>query len=263
LEKTITYGNETVYYRVEGTGMTLFFIHGFPETGSIWTNQVEFLKKQFRVIVPDIPGSGRSTFNAALVNMGDYADVMNAIIEHEKLEQVIMFGHSMGGYITLSFAEKYPSLLKAFGLVHSTAFADSEEKKQNRQRGIDFMETHGAFPFIKNSIPNLFSKPFQEAFPDTIASLVEQGKSFDKKALQQYYRAMMNRKDKTEVLRKTDVPVLFICGDEDTAAPLSDLKQQIHLPACSHFHILNHVAHMSMLEAPGLLNDFLLAFILN
>jgi pimeloyl-ACP methyl ester carboxylesterase len=45
-----------------------------------------------------------------------------------------MLGHSMGGYITLAFAEKYPSLLTAFGLIHSTAFADSEEKKKTAKK---------------------------------------------------------------------------------------------------------------------------------
>ena len=263
MEKTITYRNEPVCYQDEGEGMVLFLIHGFPENGSIWNGQVDFLKKYFRVIVPDIPGSGKSSYNSSLTSIDDFADVMKSIITHEKLQQVVMIGHSMGGYIILSFAEKYSSLLKAFGFVHSTAFADTEEKKQNRQKRIAFMEAHGVYPFIKNTIPNLFSKNFREAHPAKIASLVEQGRNFDKKALQQYYKAMMDREDKTDVLRNTDLPVLFICGDEDMAAPLSDLKQQIYLPACSHIHILSHMAHMIMWETPDLLNTFLLEFILN
>ena len=49
---------------------------------------------------------------------------------------VIMIGHSMGGYITLAFAEKYPDLLTGFGLFHSTAFPDTEEKKATRRAAL-------------------------------------------------------------------------------------------------------------------------------
>ena len=73
-----------------------------------------------------------------------------------------MLGHSMGGYITLAYVEKYSEKLKAFGFVHSTAFADSEEKKQNRKRGIEMMGEYGSYAFIKNTTPNLFTPAFKK-----------------------------------------------------------------------------------------------------
>jgi pimeloyl-ACP methyl ester carboxylesterase len=67
----------------------------------------------------------------------DYADCIHALLRHENISSCIMLGHSMGGYITLAFAEKYPLLLTGLGLIHSTAFADSEEKKKNRARALN------------------------------------------------------------------------------------------------------------------------------
>ena len=67
-----------------------------------------------------------------------------------------IIGHSMGGYITLAFAEKYPEYLNSFGLFHSTAYADTIEKKNTRMKGIEFINRHGAFEFLKTVVPNLF-----------------------------------------------------------------------------------------------------------
>jgi len=172
-----------------------------------------------------------------------------------------MLGHSMGGYITLAFAEKYGSMLDAFGLINSTAFADSLEKKQIRAKAIDTIEAYGVMPFLKTTIPGLFSKTFKEQEPGRVEALIASGASFTKKALQQYYLAMMNRPDRTAVLVSNPLPILFVMGTEDAPAPMNDVLQQTKLPDKSYIHVLRGVGHMSMWEAPTVLNDHLLAFI--
>jgi len=263
MEKTILYKGEELVYRDYGSGKPIVLIHGFGEDGCIFDAQSAFLKDYCRVLIPDLPGSGLSAFNDELSTISDFAEVIKCILENEQIASCIMLGHSMGGYITLSFAEKYPALLSGFGFIHSTAFADSEDKKENRLRSISLIETYGAYSFLKNSLPNLFSAAFKEAFPGKIVSLTEKGKLFSNRALQQYSAAMMKREDKTTVLKNATVPVLFICGDQDVAAPLNDLKQQFPLPDCSYIHILENVGHMGMWEAPEQLNNFLLEFIVD
>jgi pimeloyl-ACP methyl ester carboxylesterase len=169
----------------------------------------------------------------------------------------------MGGYITIAFAEMYSDKLQAFGFVQSTAFADSEEKKSSRQKGIKMIEEYGVYPFLKNTTPNLFSDRFKQQHPEKVLELIEQGKNFSKEALVQYYSAMMNRPDRTEVLEKSTVPVLFIIGSEDKAAPLDDLLKQVSLPKISFVQIIQGVGHMSMWEEPEQLNTSLLDFIRN
>ncbi|OIR12847.1 2-hydroxy-6-oxo-6-(2'-aminophenyl)hexa-2,4-dienoic acid hydrolase [mine drainage metagenome] len=284
MQKKFLYQQKEIFYRVEGKGKPVVLIHGFPEDGSIFNRQIDFLKEHCLLIVPDLPGSGLSelldnrtqiTENrmtddgdktvirhpSSYISIDDYADCIKAMLEHENISSCIMLGHSMGGYITLAFAEKYQNLLSGFGLIHSTAFADNEEKKSNRQKAIDFMEEHGAFAFVKTGIPNLFSLQSKEAFPQKIASLIEKSKDVSTKACQQYYAAMMNRPDRTHVLKGNPLPVLFVIGEEDVAAPLNDLLQQIDLPESVYIHILKGVGHMSMLEAPDDLNKFLLDYI--
>ncbi|MEJ7828396.1 MAG: alpha/beta hydrolase, partial [Segetibacter sp.] len=141
------------------------------------------------------------------------------------------------------------------------AFEDSGEKKLMRQKGIQLMEEYGVFPFLKNTTPNLFFNKFKQEHPEIVDALIEKGKKFTTLALVQYYKAMMNRPNRTEVLKTSEVPVFFVIGSEDVAAPLNDLLEQVHLPGVSHIHILEDIGHMSMLEAPDELNKHLLKFI--
>ncbi|GAC1439300.1 MAG: alpha/beta hydrolase [Sediminibacterium sp.] len=258
------YQTTTITYRTTGSGQPVVLLHGFGEDSHIWDLQVTFLQEHCLLIVPDLPGSGRSSIlqpAASVVRVEDYADCIHALLLHEKISSCCMLGHSMGGYITLAFAEKYPSLLNGFGLIHSTAFADSEEKKENRRRGIALMGQYGGTPFLRNTIPGLFGEDFKKSHPEKVAELVAAASRFTTEALQQYYQAMLLRPDRTAVLKSNPLPVLFVIGTADTAAPLSAVLPQTHLPLKSYIHILDGVGHMGMWEATAHLNQYLLAYI--
>jgi len=258
------YFNTHIHYTVQGNGTAIVLLHGFGEDSSIWDQQVAHLSKKYRVIVPDIPGSGGSDLLQGLsqaVSIDDYAVCIQALLQHEQVTSCYLFGHSMGGYIALAYAASYPNFLKGWGLIHSTAYADSAEKKQNRQRGIEMMEEYGAGAFLKTTIPNLFSAGYKQAYAEKIQELIDAGQHFTKEACQQYYTAMMNRPDRTDVLKNSKQPVLLVAGTEDVAAPLNDVLEQAKLPAISYIHVLDGVGHMGMWEAPQQLNEYIDGFV--
>jgi pimeloyl-ACP methyl ester carboxylesterase len=262
MEKKFQYQNSSISYSTYGNGKPVVLLHGFAEDSTIWNKQVDFLEKHCRLIVPDLPGSGRSELlQGANVAIENFAECIDALLENESIDHCMLLSHSMGGYITLAFAEKYPEKVSGFGLINSTALSDSDEKKETRKKGITMMEEYGVFPFIKNTTPNLFSAKFKQEHVEVIDALIEEGKKFTTEALVQYYNAMMNRPDRTEVLKTSKVPVLFVVGSEDVAALLNDLLEQVHLPKISHIQIMEEVGHMSMIEAPEQLNKYLLEFI--
>lgn len=284
-ENNILINDQPVFYRIEGKGQPVMLVHGFAEDGSVWENQVEYLKNKFQLIIPDLPGSGRSARPEQQVigrmnvagssekgssssdhvqwTMEYFAECMRAVLDHENLDQVIMIGHSMGGYITLAFAEKYPNRLKAFGLFHSTAFADSEEKKATRRRGIEFINEHGPVKFLEQSVPNLFSQEFKKQQPHTVQKILARFTNFTAQSLVSYYEAMMVRPDRTGVLRNFPRPILFILGKYDTTVPFEQGLQQSYMPGLGYIHILEHSAHMGMYEEPALSNAFIEKFLLH
>jgi hypothetical protein len=101
-------------------------------------------------------------------------------------------------------------------------FADTEEKKETRKKGIEFIKQHGAFEFLKTVTPNLFSpnSKLQSRFlsgPNSIDRFINSLKDFTPGALISYYEAMMNRPERTSILKNTKNPVLFIAGEHDIA----------------------------------------------
>jgi pimeloyl-ACP methyl ester carboxylesterase len=282
MNKFLLYQNKKIFYSITGTGKPVILIHGFGEEAAIWNNQVAFLKNKFQLIIPDLPGSGQSEMIDDM-SMEGMAEVIkciyvmeshSSVFQKEELTQsyskdplsegfreAVLIGHSMGGYIALAFAERYPERISAFGLFHSSAFADSEEKKVTRRKGIEFIQQNGAFEFLKTATPNLFSPITKNKKPELIDEQVARLHNFSPITLVSYYEAMMQRPDRTEILRKAIVPVLFIMGKYDAAVPVEDGLKQCHLPEKSYIHILQESGHMGMLEEPNKSNLILDKFL--
>lgn len=261
MTKEIQYQSKKIFYRISGKGKPVILLHGFGEEADIWNNQVDFLKDKFQIIVPDLPGSGKSALIDDM-SMEGMAEVIHAVIHEENIDSCPVIGHSMGGYILLAFLEKYPNHISSFGLFHSSAFADSDEKKATRRKGIEFIEKHGAFEFLKTTTPNLFSQKSKDEKSELIEKQVTTLHNFSPQSLVSYYNAMMQRPDRTNFLSETPVPVLFVLGKYDNAVPLSDGLKQCHLPEKSYIHILDQSGHMGMLEEPGKSNRVLENFLL-
>lgn len=244
-DQFIQYKNKNIYYQNIGKGNTVVLLHGLPVDGNIWKEQAEVLQNIFHLIVPDISGSGRSEMlEGENISIDDYAEVIKTILDKENISQCTMIGHSIGGYITLAFAEKYPELLNGIGLFHSSAFADDEEKKQARLKTIQFIKTNGAAVFLKTLIPSLFAG---KQHLKKMEALIEEGKNISAASLIQYYYAMIYRPDRTDILKNFTKPVLFIIGEKDTAVPMQASLQQCHMPAIAQVHILDS-GHMGMIE---------------
>lgn len=242
--------------------MPVLLLHGFAEDSAIWDGQIEHLKNDYLLIIPDLPGSGQSSALPGPTTLEEAANFITAILDAEKIGRCILIGHSMGGYITLAFAEKYPERLKALGLFHSIAFADSEEKKAGRQKSIEFIRNNGSPAFIRQSIPNLFSDNSRKEHPEWITSLTDRfATTISPDTLIYYQQAMINRPDRSSVLQQFPRPVLFVIGCQDNVIPLDASLRQTHIPGLSHIHLLENSGHMGMIEASAdsyhLLLDFL------
>ena len=261
---SIQFNGSPVYYEQAGQGKPVILLHGFGENGKIWDHQKAHLAASYRLLIPDLPGSGQSPLSSEDHSLEDYAELINQLAQHEfGTGKFVLIGHSMGGYISLAFAAKFGEQLNALGLFHSSAFADSEEKIATRKKAIDFIQKNGADAFLKNTIPNLFSDFTKENHPGLIEDLIDLSSGMNPQALISYYKAMINRPDTTDVLKQLNKPVLFLIGKEDTAVPLSDSLKQCSMPAIAAIHILQQTGHVGMWEKKDLSNKYLEDFLSN
>ncbi|RFS24579.1 alpha/beta hydrolase [Chitinophaga silvatica] len=258
MRKAINNGNIT--WIEEGTGAVVVLIHGFSESAGLWHLQTNRLKNHYRVIVPDLPGTLAAPLTQPL-SIESMADYVYAILLEEDIKEAVVIGHSMGGYVALALAEKHPALIKGLGLFHSTAKADSEEKKENRSKSINLMQQYGADTFLRQTLPNMFSPATKSKHPELIDACIKMGQECSLSALIAYYEAMKERPDRTAVLQQLKVPVLFVVGKDDNAVPLDNILPQIAMPAVSSVHIFEEVGHMGMWEIPAASNLVLEQFI--
>lgn len=240
----------SLFYRIAGKGEPVVLIHGFGEHSTIWDELAGELIKDYKVIIPDLAGSGRSTGNMEGISMDTMAEQIKHILKKENIDTCYMIGHSMGGYITLAFAEKYAGMLKGLGLFHSTVFADSDEKKAGRLKNIEFIRKNGSAKFLEQATPNLFSEYTKQNNPGLVKEIINQYSSFSPTSLVAYTEAMKDRPDRSEVLKNFKHPVLLIIGEFDTAIPIEQSLKMCKIADFAYIYIGARSGHMGMLEEP-------------
>ncbi|MDZ4667196.1 MAG: alpha/beta hydrolase [bacterium] len=241
-----------LHYQCVGSGkQTLVLVHGFCENNTCFNEQVLFFKDHCKLLVVDLPGFGKSE-PMANISMDKMASEIKLVLDAENIHACIMLGHSMGGYVTLAFVEQFPNYIEGFGLIHSVANADSEERKEKRLQVISFIEKHGKEPYIKNFIPTLFKEPAKKS---NIEEAVLQGLTSNQTGIIEAAKAMMNRPDRTPILANSHKPVFFAVGKFDALIPEALMLEQAALCNLSHIAYLQNSGHMGMQEEPLWLNQ--------
>ena len=235
---------------------TVALLHGFGEDSSIWNDYAAILAKEYTVILPEYARFSH------LKTMEDYAEFVHDKLVEQGVEKCVVIGHSLGGYIALAFAEKYPQMLSGFGLFHSTSFADSDEKKDARNKIIETIKKSGSAVFIRASTPTLYAEEFTKLHPETIEKHIEYASQFPPEALIAGMQAICNRPDRRLILKALRVPVMFIIGEKDKSVSPADSKSQIMMPKFFSSSILDNVAHMGMVEESEHCLAFLEKFLL-
>jgi pimeloyl-ACP methyl ester carboxylesterase len=231
-----------VFYTDQGTGFPVILIHGFCETHEVWTRFAQQLSKVFRVISVDLPGFGKSLPKG--FSVADAASRINELLVQLEITACIPVGHSLGGYITLAMVNQQASLFSGFGLFHSTAYADSEERKASRNKVIEFVSKNGVAAFIETFIPPLFYDTSNPHIPFAVKMALQT----KQETLIGYAQAMRDRPDLTSVIEKFNNPIIFIAGEKDTVIPLETLQKQAELAAKPQLYVIPNVAHMGMFE---------------
>ena len=239
-------GYSISYSFYKRNSIPLVFVHGFCEDQTIW----EFTKDYFTensILLIDLPGFGKSSVIAP-TSMEIMSNLLKEILDKEGIKECILFGHSMGGYVCLSFANKYSDYLVGMGLIHSHPYADSEEKKASRLKNEEFLKNNDSTSFLKLLFPALFSEAFSQNNPDLVEQLVNNASTFPKKGIIEGSKAMRLRTDQSLTLKQFKKPVLFIIGDEDTVVPQDKKLDFTYLPNKADIHLLKNVGHMVMFE---------------
>ena len=245
--RKIQFNNKIVNFRDEGKGNVVVLLHGYLETLNVWTEFSETLSKTFRVISIDLLGHGQSgTFDVNTMDL--MSDAVNAVLVHQNIDKCVMFGHSLGGYVTLAFADNYANKLLGFSLFHSSAYSDTEEKINNRQREIELVNKGKKQLIINANIPQIFANDNQIKFNTIIKKIKEKALLTSNEGVIATLKGMMQRPDRTNVLKNTKIPVLYFIGAKDNFIPVNVALKQAELSNKIKVVVLQNSGHMGFVE---------------
>lgn len=219
------YKNAKLHYRDVGQGPTVVLLHGFLENLNMWIDITKSLENTHRVISLDLLGHGQTENIGYVHSMEEQAGMLKHLLDHLKIFKCFLIGHSMGGYISLAFADLYPDMLQGLCLMNSTAEADSEDKKHNRDRGIKAVKQNHK-TFIRIAIPGLFSEANRSVFTNEIEQITKEALSLGQQGIIASLEGMKNRIDRSHLLEQSDFPVLMIIGKKDPALDYKRLLEQ-------------------------------------
>jgi pimeloyl-ACP methyl ester carboxylesterase len=237
-----------VSYEDVGDGPALLMVHAFPLGGAMWRSQVEALRGQHRLIVPDLRGFGGSDAPPGPYTVDEQADDLAALLDHVGVAQATICGLSMGGYIAMAFMRRHAARARALILADTKAGADSEEGKAGREANARLAEAEGAAAIADKMIPGLLAPGAGQELRDTLRSMILANRP---EGIAGALRGMAMRPDSTESLRAVAVPALVIVGAEDGLTPPSEASALAMAIAGSKIVVLPGVGHISNLEAPG------------
>ncbi|MCE2776492.1 MAG: alpha/beta hydrolase [Algoriphagus sp.] len=235
-----------LHFFEKGQGHPLLFLHGFCESGEMWHYFADSLSTQYRVICPDLPGFGNSPLTHPIHSLEEVAEQLEGWMQAVQIQNPIVLGHSLGGYLALALLERMGDRIKAVGLLHSTAFEDDLEKKEMRNRTLTFLKKHGAVKFVTSFVPQLFPEHRRIELADAMAQAIEDGKRSSLEGLLAYTVAMRDRKDRMEVLHQFAGPKLLLAGTLDGSVKIESSRAQ--QGAYTHYIELDGVGHLGMVE---------------
>lgn len=235
-------------------------LHGFLEERSMWNDYAERLSVNHQVICIDLLGQGESDCLGYVHSMELHAEAVKAVLDAESIKSYSVVGHSMGGYVALALAEKYPQLIDNLVLFHSTANSDSDERKAERERVISLAQRNKNV-YVNSVIPTLFAEQTREKLTEEIRHVAELASDFPTQGIIANIRGMMERKSQFETLRNAAFETLIIHGELDPVIATEDLQTQESLSTKIRMTTIPEIGHMGHLEAPEKCYEILSNFV--
>jgi pimeloyl-ACP methyl ester carboxylesterase len=221
---------------------SLVFLHGFGEDARMWD---DFIPGRFFDATMHIP------------NYADWSDCLSISAYAQKIEQnlpynetFVLIGHSMGGYIALEMAKQFPERIQGIVMLHSTPLADSTEKQAQRDKTATFIQENGSETFIRSFVANLFAPEFVVAHRHLMEELADRYVTISQAGLVAATLAMKVRADLVGFVQSTNIPMLFVLGEQDPLIPTDSIVEVLKGKAQHKYVILSAVAHQGCYEAP-------------
>lgn len=258
--KTAPFKNGNIKFSDTGKGRVVVLLHGFLGSHEIWESTIKNLSKSYRVIAIDLPGHGSSDNFGYVHTMELIAKSVKSVLDHLHLKKYVLVGHSMGGYAALAFADLFPDNIRGICLFHSSAYADSEDKKRDRTRSIKVVKANHRI-YTTEVIRNLFATKNLKYLKKELSFASKIAGKTKKQGIIAALEGMKDRTDRSIILGLVHYPIMMVIGEHDNVLPAKQLLEQAEKINKKQILYLEHDGHMGFLESPKVTNKALRVFI--
>lgn len=234
-----------IHYEISGSGKAVVLLHGFLENRHIWKEFIPEIAKNHQIIAIDLLGHGKTGCIGYVHSMEAMAEAVYTVFEKEKIESATFIGHSMGGYVSLAFLDKYPQYVRSLYLMNSTPAADSPERRENRNRAISLVKRNPE-AFIKMSLNNLLPPENKLKFQKELDFLTSEALKLPIQGIIAALEGMKLRKDRTELLRFSKKKKFLIAGKKDPILNFETVKNTAKYCQCELLQLSG--GHLSFIE---------------
>jgi 3-oxoadipate enol-lactonase len=245
-------------YDDAGSGECVVLIHGHPFDRTLWDPQVAALRDDFRVLVPDLRGFGRSPVTPHRVSMRELADDIEALLDELAIARAAVVGLSMGGLVVMELATGRPERYWALGLIATTAEPPTARERETRIERAAAVERDGMGVLIDYMHTGLYGPSCPPAVRARVDAMMAAAPPAGAAAA---LRGRAERPDYRPLLAGLDTPAFVCAGTADpwsTAAVTAEIVSCLKRPDVAVF---DGVGHLPNLEAEEGFNQALLAFL--
>lgn len=242
--------------------ITLLLVHGFPFDGAMWRHQLAALSR-WPCLAPDLIGAGTSGRSASSddYSMAGYAADLIRLLDQRQIDQVVVCGLSMGGYIAFELLREHPERVRAAVLCNTKAAADTPEAKRGRDAMAARAQREGARAIADELVPKLLSRDTRERQPAVVREVTEMIARQPVSGIVGALRALRDRPDSTSLLARIRIPVLVVAGENDQITPAEGMQEMARAIPGARYALIPHAGHLTPLEQPVTVSSALADFL--
>jgi pimeloyl-ACP methyl ester carboxylesterase len=245
---------EGLFIDDEGDGVAVVLLHAFPCDSRMWAPQTEALRAAgFRVLVPDLPGFGRSVLLDDGPSLVRVAHSILRGVESRGVDRFVLGGVSLGGYVAMAMVAARPDLVLGLALCDTKATDDSGAARENRERlarmCLDSPDETARI-LEQAALPGLLGDTTRADRPDVVAAVRSWLAEARPETVAWYQRAMAARPDSRVVLARVSAPSLVVWGDEDVLSPREEQDLMLASLPNVKLVVVEKAGHLANVERP-------------
>jgi 3-oxoadipate enol-lactonase len=239
----------------------LLLIHAFPLNARMFEAQLAMADRGWHVIAPHLRQFDGGDGDPSASTVDDYAGDVIDLVDALRLEDAVVGGVSMGGYVAFAMFRHAPRYFQGVVLADTRATADAPDAIDGRKKMLALVQQKGAAAIADEMIPKLLGETTRRTRPDVVERVRALAVSNSPEAIAGAIRALMTRPDSTPLLSTIHCPALIVVGDEDLLTPRAGAEDMHRGIAGSQLAVIPGAGHLANVEQPDAFNDVLARFL--